>query len=82
MFTYLRTTTMGDSEFVIIPRPFHIIRPEAMTDAKLRTWRRTFENGPLACEHYMRAYTLTWRKPSLLKAFSSSVNIESVAKTI
>jgi hypothetical protein len=33
---------MGDSEFVITPSPFQIMRPEAMTEAKLRTWRRTW----------------------------------------
>jgi hypothetical protein len=38
--TYLSTTTMGDSELVTRPSPFHIISPEVMTDAKLRTWRR------------------------------------------
>jgi len=31
----LSTTTIGDSEFVIIPRPFQIMRPEAITEAKL-----------------------------------------------
>ena len=39
--THLRTTTIGDSVFVISPRPFQIMRPEVRTEAKLRTWRRT-----------------------------------------
>lgn len=38
---HLSTTTMGDSVFVSSPRPFHIMRPDAMTEAKLRSCRRT-----------------------------------------
>lgn len=43
--THDRTTTIGDSVFVINPSPFHIIKPDAMTDAKLRTWSRTYDNA-------------------------------------
>ena len=37
---YLRTTTIGDSVLVKSPSPFQIMRPEAMTDAKLSTCSR------------------------------------------
>jgi len=40
---HLNTTTIGDSELVIIPRPFQIMSPDAITDAKLRTWSKTFK---------------------------------------
>jgi hypothetical protein len=33
---HLRTTTIGDSVFVISPRPFQIMNPDARTEAKLR----------------------------------------------
>jgi hypothetical protein len=33
---HLRTTTIGDSVFVISPRPFQIIKPDVRTEAKLR----------------------------------------------
>ena len=36
---HLKTTTIGDSVLVITPRPFHIISPDAMTDAKLSACR-------------------------------------------
>jgi len=39
--THLNTTTMGDSELVMIPNPFQIMRPDAMTDAKFKICRRT-----------------------------------------
>ena len=39
--TDLRTTTMGDSELVIMPKPFQIIKPEAMTVAKFKAWSST-----------------------------------------
>ena len=39
--TDLRTTTIGDSELVIMPKPFQIIKPEAMTVAKFKAWSST-----------------------------------------
>lgn len=39
--THLKTTTMGDSVFVTSPSPFHIMKPDASTWMKLRTWSRT-----------------------------------------
>jgi hypothetical protein len=39
--THLRTTTIGDSVFVINPRPLYIIRPDERTEAKLRICSRT-----------------------------------------
>ena len=41
--SYLRTTTIGDSVLVKSPRPFQIMRPEAMTDAKFSTCSRIWE---------------------------------------
>ena len=38
---YLRTTTMGDSVLVRSPRPFQIMRPEAMTEVKFSICSRT-----------------------------------------
>ena len=35
--SYLSTTTIGDSVLVISPKPFHIMSPDAMTEAKFRT---------------------------------------------
>jgi hypothetical protein len=46
---YLNTTTIGDSELVIIPRPFQIMSPEAITDAKLRSWSKTFKPKVRKC---------------------------------
>jgi hypothetical protein len=49
--TNLRTTTIGDSVFKNRPRPFHNMRPDAMTEAKLRTWSRSYRrNGKRATE--------------------------------
>lgn len=39
--TYLSTTTIGDSVFVAILRPFHIINAPDRTMAKLRACSRT-----------------------------------------
>lgn len=38
---HLRTTTIGDSVFVTSPSPFHIMKPDASTWMKLRTWSKT-----------------------------------------
>jgi hypothetical protein len=75
--TRLSTTTIGDSELVISPSPFHIMSPEAITEAKLRTCRRVYVQkqyiGDRNKIHELQQHT--WRKPSLRKFFSSSLNI-------
>jgi hypothetical protein len=43
--THDSTTTIGDSVFVARPSPFQIMRPDAITDAKLSIWRRTCGPG-------------------------------------
>lgn len=64
---------MGDSEFVINPSPFQIMSPDAMTEAKLSTWRRTWVLSEIKKEK--RGAGLTWRMPSLRNDFNSSVNM-------
>jgi len=73
--THLNTTTIGDSELVITPRPFQIMSPDAITDAKLRTWSKTFKEQIKNMSGHSHWIRLTCLNPSLLKALSSSVNI-------